>query len=104
MMYKTLLTISVLVVCLMLLSACGYMKDIKEKMNPNEEQVNVRTEEPASPTDGKVNPPDENSKNNSSSASKGDNSDPASNEKSKETSNPNSSTNTVEPSKGSKNQ
>jgi hypothetical protein len=59
MVSKTLLKLSVLVFCFILLSACGYMKDIKEKINPNEDQVNVRTEEPASPTDGKVNPPDE---------------------------------------------
>ncbi|MDP4108216.1 MAG: hypothetical protein Q8935_25150 [Bacillota bacterium] len=53
---KTLIKLSVLVFCFILLSACGNMK---EKMNPNEDPVNVRTEEPASPTDGKVNPPDE---------------------------------------------
>lgn len=57
MVSKTLLKLSVLVFCFILLSACGYMKDIKEKMNPNEDPVNVRTEEPASPTDGKVTPP-----------------------------------------------
>jgi hypothetical protein len=61
MVFKTLLKLSVLVFCLMLISACGYMKDMKEKLNPNEAPVNVRTEEPASPTDGKVNPADESS-------------------------------------------
>lgn len=75
MAFKTLLKLSVLVFCFILISACGYMKDIKEKLNPNEAPVNVRTEEPASPTDGKVNPADESSEkdiNNGDSTSKGD--------------------------------
>jgi hypothetical protein len=57
MVAKTLLKLSLLVLCLMLVSACGYIKDIKEKM-----PVKTRTEEPASTTiDGNVNPADESS-------------------------------------------
>lgn len=75
MVYKSLLKLSVLVFCFILISACGYMKNIKEKLNPNEAPVNVRTEEPSSTTDGKVNPADESSKkevNDGNSISKGD--------------------------------
>jgi hypothetical protein len=55
MVFKTLLKLSLLVLCLMLVSACGYMKDIKEKL-PDK----TRTEEPASTTiDGKANSVDE---------------------------------------------
>jgi hypothetical protein len=55
MVSKTLLKLSLLVLCLMLVSACGYMKDIKEKL-PDK----TRTEEPASTiTDGKANSVDE---------------------------------------------
>lgn len=57
MVSKTLLKLSLLVLCLMLVSACGYMKDMKEKL-----PVKTRTEEPASTTiDGKENPADESS-------------------------------------------
>lgn len=75
MVFKTFLRLSVLVLCLILISACGYMKDLKEKLNPTEARVNVRTEEPASPTDGKASSADESSKkdvNSGSSISKGD--------------------------------
>lgn len=79
MVSKTLLKLSLLVLCLMLVSACGYIKDIKEKM-----PVKTRTEEPASTiTDGKVNPADESTEksvNNSNSASKVDDSNTISKE------------------------
>jgi hypothetical protein len=55
MVSKTLLKLSLLVLCLMLVSACVYIKDIKEKL-----PVKTRTEEPASTTiDGKANSVDE---------------------------------------------
>jgi hypothetical protein len=55
MVSKKLLKLSLLVICLILISACSYMKDMKEKL-PNK----TRTEEPASTTtDGNVNPADE---------------------------------------------
>lgn len=79
MVSKTLLKLSLLVLCLMLVSACGYIKDIKEKM-----PVKTRTEEPASTTiDGNVNPVDESTEksvNNSNSASKVDDSNTISKE------------------------
>jgi hypothetical protein len=102
MVSKTLLTLSILVFCLLLVSACGYgyMKDIKEKLNSHEAPVNTRTEQPASPNDGNVNPADESSEKdlkNGNSASKVDDSNTISNENSKESSksdlNPEQSTN-----------
>jgi hypothetical protein len=109
MVFGTLLKLSVLVFGLILVSACGYgyIKDMKEKVNSPEAPVNVRTEEPASPTDGKVNPEDESSKKNGNSASMGNDSHSVSYEKSKELSkndlNPDQSTNKEFPSKGSTN-
>jgi hypothetical protein len=79
MVSKTLLKLSLLVLCLMLVSACGYMKDMKEKL-PDK----TRTEEPASTTtDGNVNPVDESSEKdvNNNSPSKVHNSNTVSNEK-----------------------
>ena|SRR5437868_6660788 len=57
MVSKTLLKLSVPVLSLMLVSACGYIKDIKEKLNPHESPVNARTEESINPTGWEVNPP-----------------------------------------------
>ena len=56
MVSKTLLKLSVPVLSVMLVSACGYIKDIKEKLNPHDSPVSTRTEEPASPTSREVNP------------------------------------------------
>jgi hypothetical protein len=62
--YKTLLKLSVPVLSIMLVSACGYIKDIKEKFNPHESPVNARTEESAYPTGEGVNPSDKTAKDN----------------------------------------
>jgi predicted Holliday junction resolvase-like endonuclease len=97
---KTVFKLLFFVLCFILLSACGYIKDMKEKLNSHDAPVNVRTEEPASPTDRNVNPADQSSKkdlNNGNSTNKGDDANAVSNDKSNELSksdsNPDQSTN-----------
>lgn len=102
MVSKTLLKLSVPVLSVMLVSACGYIKDIKEKLNSHESPVSTRTEEPASPTGEEVNPAEHSSKsdlNKDKSTSGKDNSDAVSGKvKSKDSIN--SDLNTDEPING----